>query len=78
MGAVGLPSLTLLAEAEFAIGLDGEGCSARRGVGRKGRVARVVRRTAGIREDSGGVAPIEHHIEENTANGSFGAYSFNL
>ena len=73
VGAVGLLGLALVAEAQFTGGcLDGEGCVLDLAPFLRRQVAVSildVEGRAGIGEDGGGVAPIEHEIEEKAESG---------
>jgi hypothetical protein len=69
VGAVGLAGLALFAEAQFAVGLDGEGGGLGRDVGRQRAVAMVVGRAAGRVEDGSRVAPVEQEVEEDADGG---------
>ena len=69
VAAVGLLGLALIAEAQFAgRGLDGEGRILGLGALLGGQMAVAivgVEGRAGIGEDGGGVAPVEHEVEED-------------
>ena len=65
VGAVGLAGLALFAEAQLAVGLDGEGGGRGRGVCGQGAVAIIVGGAAGGGEDGGGVAPIGKKVERD-------------
>lgn len=73
VGAVGLLGLALVAESSTAIGgFDGEGGELHTASfgGRQGAVAIVEgKRRPGIGEDGGGVAPVEHEVEEDAEGG---------
>lgn len=67
MGAVGLPGLALLAEAQLAIRFDGERSRIRGSRGGQRRVAMGVGGAAGIGEDGRRIAPVEQKIEQDAA-----------
>lgn len=69
VGAVGLAGLAFLTKPELAVRLDGEGGGARRSNGRQGRVAHAIGSTTRLGEDGRGVAPVEHRVEDEGAEG---------
>lgn len=68
VGAIGFFGLALVAKAQFAgRGLDGKGCVVDLAALLRGQVAVAifdVERGSGVGEDGGGVAPVEHEVEE--------------
>ena len=74
MRTVGLSSLAFFAKTQFAIGLDSEGGSLRWCVGGQTGVAGRAGCASGVCEDGGGVAPVEHQVENDAADRSILAY----
>lgn len=68
MGTVGLSSLALFAETKFTVGFHGEG-GRDAPVGGEGAIAMFVGGAAGVCEDGGGIAPVQHKVEEDAGNG---------
>lgn len=77
VGAVGLARLALFAEAQLAIGLNGEGGGLRRCMGGERAVAVVVGGAAGRGEDGRGVAPVQQEVESDADKGRRGAWTGN-
>lgn len=65
VGAVRLPCLAFLAEAELAISFHGKGGRGSVFVCRQGAIAAVIGGATGRCEDCGRICPVEESVEEN-------------